>query len=114
MGRLSKTCILISYQIITAGIMMKLVLVLTLLLPFLYAQELCPVLQQSSMNQCSDTCIEDMQHKVSISRQFSDYRTYLKSEYEKFIWSECHGCIYLFCGFVQQAYGISMSRDTCT
>ena len=90
---------------------MKLILLIALLLPLLHAQTLCPVLQGS---QCTDTCIQWMQREVDISADASDYKNFLKTKYEEFIWSDCHDCIYIFCGFVQQSYGISMAKDTCT
>ena len=93
---------------------MKLILPLALLIPLLHAQTLCPVLQGSSLTMCTDACIEEMQHVVSLSGGSSDYRNYLRNKYEEFFWSDSQGCIYIFCGFVHQSYGIFMTRDTCT
>merc|ERR1711981_361246 len=93
---------------------LKLVLVLwlTLLVPLLEAQTMCPVLQAGT-HMCSDTCIENMDHTVSISGGFSDYTSYLKSKYSEFLYSDCHMCIYIYCGLIHQSYGTGMAHTIC-
>merc|ERR1711970_496719 len=91
-----------------------LLLVLTLL-PLLHAQSLCPALQSNDNDSgCNDVCIKDMKQTVDISAEYSDYRTYLRKKFQSFHDDfDCHNCIYVYCGFVSEVYGISLAKETC-
>merc|ERR1712228_698865 len=62
---------------------------------------------------CTDACVENMKNEVEMSAGFSNYKDYVKKKFDEFIWSECHNCIYIYCGLVHQSYGISMTNEIC-
>ena len=76
-------------------------------------QDLCPVVQTWPGSTCTDACVENMKNEVEMSAGFSNYKDYVKKKFDEFIWSECHNCIYIYCGLVHQSYGISMTNEIC-
>ena len=94
---------------------MKILLVVLLLLPLLHAQsDSCPALPNCQNSATGTECIQRMSRVVAVSGQQSDYRGYLVLKFAMFHNSPCHDCIYVFCGLVQQAYGIRLAQIVCS
>ena len=77
------------------------------------AQKLCPILQTDRVNPCTDACVQEMEKAVFDSMDAPDYRNYVKEKFEEFIWSDCHGCIYIYCSLVHKTYGITLANEIC-